>query len=450
MKTFLLIVFITILQISHAKLIFAQSNSENLVMNASFEAFNECPRDYTQWNSMVRYLAEYWSYPTKGTPDLFNRCSKSIAGVPNNFAGQSEPYSGNGYIGMVVKGSRRNYREYAISKLRTPMIAGVKYCVSMKYKLSRQSKYSVDNLGIYFSQENYYLEHDIYLTFKPQIQNKQGYYMDSKNEWHSMCGTYVAQGGEQFITLGNFYSDDSTLWREADISDLNPKRVKDYAYYYIDDVEVTPIENCFVCECSMENRIEANILPKNVRKYKGNDGAADLIISYGASPFTYVWSDGQKSEDAVNLKAGDYNVEVTDVNGCKDIFSASINQPDKVFEKIEIGIAKQLDKIYFQFDTTQMIDDSNKQLNDLLVFMEENPTLVIQIIGHTDSFGEEDYNIGLSTRRAGQVVEFLIRHGIDANRLSYIGKGEAEPVFFEESDEARQKNRRVEFMILRN
>lgn len=447
MKTFLLIVFICCTQISIDAYLKAQSSNNNLVVNSSFESYTECPRDYTQWNSTIRYLADNWSYPTKGTPDLFNRCSKSIAGVPNNFAGFSEPYSGNGYIGLVAKGSRRNYREYAISKLKSPMVAGVKYCVNMKYKLAKHSKYAIDNLGVYFSADNYYLEHDIYLTFSPQVLNPAGNFLKNKTEWTSMCGTYIAKGGEQYITIGNFVDDDSTVWIETEIGDVNPKRMKDYAYYYIDDVEVTPIEACYVCECSMDNRITANITPKDVRKYNGNDGSADLNITYGAAPFNYTWSNGQKSEDATGLKAGDYTVEVSDVNGCKAVFMATIVQPDKVFEKIELGVAKQLDKIYFEFDTTQVIDESNKQIHDLFHFMEDNPTLHIQIIGHTDSRGTDEYNFDLSARRAKQVVEFLIKQGINSERLSYEGKGETEPVDTNDTDEARQKNRRVEFKI---
>jgi outer membrane protein OmpA-like peptidoglycan-associated protein len=72
----------------------------------------------------------------------------------------------------------------------------------------------------------------------------------------------------------------------------------------------------------------------------------------------------------------------------------------------------------------------------------------IEISGHTDSKGANDYNLKLSDNRAKAVVDYLIKAGIPASRLVYKGYGEEQPIATNETDEGRQLNRRTEFKIL--
>ena len=73
----------------------------------------------------------------------------------------------------------------------------------------------------------------------------------------------------------------------------------------------------------------------------------------------------------------------------------------------------------------------------------------IVIEGHTDSTGDEEYNLLLSKRRAASVGNYLIENGIDSNRLSYKGYGSKYPIDTNETEEGKERNRRVEFLLER-
>jgi len=80
--------------------------------------------------------------------------------------------------------------------------------------------------------------------------------------------------------------------------------------------------------------------------------------------------------------------------------------------------------------------------------MNDNPNIKIEISGHTDNIGSAAYNQKLSESRAKAVVDYLIEHGIDRSRLSYMGYGFEKPIAPNDTEEGRQLNRRVEFKIV--
>ena len=79
--------------------------------------------------------------------------------------------------------------------------------------------------------------------------------------------------------------------------------------------------------------------------------------------------------------------------------------------------------------------------------MDDNESLEIEIHGHTDNQGEEDYNQTLSENRAKAVYNYLIGKGIAKERLSYKGFGESKPIATNDTKEGRQLNRRTEYVI---
>jgi outer membrane protein OmpA-like peptidoglycan-associated protein len=87
-------------------------------------------------------------------------------------------------------------------------------------------------------------------------------------------------------------------------------------------------------------------------------------------------------------------------------------------------------------------------LERLTKLLQDVPTLKIEIGGHTDSKGADDYNKKLSDNRAKAVVTYLIGKGIAADRLTSAGYGEEQPIATNDTDEGRQMNRRTEFKIL--
>ena len=114
----------------------------------------------------------------------------------------------------------------------------------------------------------------------------------------------------------------------------------------------------------------------------------------------------------------------------------------------KIGETVKLDNIFFKTDKAELLPESVKELNNLIELLNNNLNLKIEISGHTDNIGTDNYNQKLSENRAKAVVDFLVQHGIDGARLKYAGYGSKQPVATNYTEEGRAKNRRVEFKIL--
>ena len=97
----------------------------------------------------------------------------------------------------------------------------------------------------------------------------------------------------------------------------------------------------------------------------------------------------------------------------------------------------------------KLLEKSNQELNKLFEILSENKKMEIEIDGHTDDVGSAEFNLELSKKRAYAVMEYLIKKGTDKKRLSYKGFGSSMPLSKNNTDEDRQKNRRVEFTILK-
>jgi outer membrane protein OmpA-like peptidoglycan-associated protein len=108
-----------------------------------------------------------------------------------------------------------------------------------------------------------------------------------------------------------------------------------------------------------------------------------------------------------------------------------------------------LDAVYFETDKAELLPGSHTQLLDLASWLKNHPSVRIEIAGHTDNIADEAYNLALSQKRAQAVADFLVENGIDPDRLSVAGYGEKYPVAPNDTDEGRQKNRRVEIKILK-
>lgn len=101
----------------------------------------------------------------------------------------------------------------------------------------------------------------------------------------------------------------------------------------------------------------------------------------------------------------------------------------------------------FDYDKANIRKDSESLLDASVQILKDNPYLNIQIEGHTDNRGSDNYNLLLSDRRAASVKQYLIQNGINPTRLSSIGMGESTPITSNTTDEGRQLNRRVVFTI---
>lgn len=107
-----------------------------------------------------------------------------------------------------------------------------------------------------------------------------------------------------------------------------------------------------------------------------------------------------------------------------------------------------LTNIFFDSDKFDLKTQSKDILERIVKLMKDYPTLKVEISGHTDNVGSDEYNQRLSASRAKSVVDYLIGLGVMKDRLSFIGYGETKPFTSNDTPEGKQKNRRIEFKIL--
>lgn len=120
---------------------------------------------------------------------------------------------------------------------------------------------------------------------------------------------------------------------------------------------------------------------------------------------------------------------------------------DIPLQPIKKGSKVILKNVFFDTDKYSLKQKSYTELNKLVQFLTLNPSVKIEIGGHTDNAGTTEHNKTLSQNRAKTVYEYLIEQGISAKRLSYNGYGETQPVATNETKEGRALNRRTEFKI---
>jgi hypothetical protein len=167
-------------------------------------------------------------------------------GVPSNFAGYQYAYHGQSYTGLAVFYKiAPNYREYVQSKLTQPLIQNNIYCTKFFVSSSDSCRYSSKQIGAYFSDTLIFssdtnLFQFFYLSspyYSPQVENNQGFISDTVG-WTEVNGIFTAQGGEEYIIIGNFKND--TLTDTLFTQNTSPGFSA--AYYYLDDVSVEEVK----------------------------------------------------------------------------------------------------------------------------------------------------------------------------------------------------------------
>jgi OOP family OmpA-OmpF porin len=123
---------------------------------------------------------------------------------------------------------------------------------------------------------------------------------------------------------------------------------------------------------------------------------------------------------------------------------------DLYLQKIEVGVTVRLKNIYFDYDKTTLKPASFVELNKVVDLLKQNGHVEIEIAGHTDSHGTDNYNLTLSQGRSQAVVDYLITQGIESFRLKAHGYGESKPIDTNDTDAGAANNRRVEFTVLKN
>lgn len=234
----------------------------NLVPNPGFEIYNECPDDKAQLVKAVGW------FECKESCDYFNSCSvMNVVKVPDNAFGQQSTHNGSGYIGINTYTKKQfdapppydpvlfwdGTMEMPGVKLNNKLKTGMKYTCGFYASRSDSCWYATKNLGMLFTADSLYLpqgsgwqggetltNHLIY-ELDPQIRYSDTAYLSDRLGWMKIEGSFIANGTEEFLYIGNFDPNANTDTLMVFDSTYNAPTTIDnwkYAYYYIDDVWV--------------------------------------------------------------------------------------------------------------------------------------------------------------------------------------------------------------------
>ena len=132
------------------------------------------------------------------------------------------------------------------------------------------------------------------------------------------------------------------------------------------------------------------------------------------------------------------------------ILFVEIMETERIEEEMKEKVLKLvLEPIHFPTGSYVLPDEAKAYLDrELVPILQQYQKIRVSISGHTDNVGQDAQNLTLSNHRARSIHDFLIETGIASHRLEYIGYGEAKPIDTNETLEGRERNRRVEFVLM--
>ena len=211
--------------------------SQNLVANGSFENYHNISCLYGSFDNYtiasIPHIVDDWY--ALNSPDYYNSiCNTTTYGIPTNSFGSAYAKEGNAYPAFLCYGSSYETKEYVFQHLSAPLQAGHIYCLNFYATRADNFTHAIHSLGAYFSVATPTLYSNYYVNATPQVLNQTGYITDT-TQWVQIQGCFMAIGGENYITLGNFNSNANTDTLYVGANDLT-YAAYNYAYYYIDDV----------------------------------------------------------------------------------------------------------------------------------------------------------------------------------------------------------------------
>ncbi|MEN9442527.1 MAG: hypothetical protein RLZ33_2604 [Bacteroidota bacterium] len=282
---------------------------QNLVPNPSFEEFDYCPTGTNDPQAVAT-----WFNPTMASPDYYNACASNGGGVPVNDWGYQEAQEGNGYLGIATYGqtiNASNYREYLEVELLEQLVAGKTYYWCMYVSLLDSVDYASNNIGITLTNNQISDLGSEEMLISQIYWNSTEIIIDNIN-WTKLSGSFVANGGENFLTIGNFYSQLNTSYQQIDTNSIGGE----FAYYYIDNVYLGA-EICADVIIEMPNIFTPNSDGLNeIFTFKEAQGIYDYSISvynrwgnrvyFGENTFNW---DGKYNGESVTEGVYFYRIE---------------------------------------------------------------------------------------------------------------------------------------------
>jgi outer membrane protein OmpA-like peptidoglycan-associated protein len=368
--------------------LYAQDD-KNLVENPGFEIIDGRLRKSKQIE-----VAKKWFSPTGEKADLYSESTKvPEIGIPENANGNEEATEGENYAGIRAYGyNDKMPRTYIMTQLLGPLKKGVKYCVSFKVSLADFSKFGTNNMSAHLSKKPFEFEGKESISLEDDdihVQHSQNKIYSQQYNWEPVCTIFEANGGEEWLTIGNFKSNKETRYQRMKIPEGLKGRQSYDAYYYIDDVQVFVLDSIAECDCE-----------------KGN------------------------------IEKEDPNVVYT----------------KKVISKKELTFEQLLEAstIYFADNSNELTEVAVQELDELAVRMKADAGLKIKIVGHqTDAETTAGVSNPLvkymSQKRINAIVKYLEEKGIEKSRLMTDDQGDTVPVDKSGTAYGQAKNRRVEF-----
>jgi OOP family OmpA-OmpF porin len=290
----------------------------------------------------------------------------------------------------------KKYRTYFMTPLLARLTPGNIYTFTCYVKangiaLSELGIYFMDSLTIPKLVDTTFLH--VNADIKLSNDNKILY---KRYGWLKLMGTYKANGHEKSLIIGNFISNNLLRWKRI-------KRHANVSNYYIDDVSLV----------------------------SDNNDPVQYYPSFKDS----LYGETRRHYFNINCKGS--------INIFPDLLKPNILNTD-TFTTDKSYI---LNNIFFDFGQSIILKSSFEELNNLTNYLLLHPEFSITITGHTDNIGDDVYNKQLSEDRATAVVNYLKQQGIDQTRMTAIGKGSKEPIVSNDTEQGRERNRRIEITI---
>lgn len=244
--------------------------------------------------------------------------------VPSNVRGYQDAYDGESYCGLAVWASSLvNGREFIGVPLNDSLEAGHKYQFKMTVSLTDSSRYAVNSIGAFLSSTQPIDDLATLLAIEPQISIPSSTFLVDTSGWTEVQGAFVAQGGEAYVTIGNFNDDQATDTLLVDLSGQSSS-AWNISGYYLDDVSL--VEDTTYHVGIQENNFQFSIYPNpatdNLRiesqtplvQVKLTDLAGRTSVQQ-----TFRQAQGDISIDVTSLPSGIYLLEAFTQDGRRSV-----------------------------------------------------------------------------------------------------------------------------------
>ena len=344
-------------------------------------------------------LAKPWMTPNVTLADLFSKDVKNVKlKAPANEHGYQDPVSGSSYAGFrAYSKDPKKTRTYLEVKLNQKLVKGQQYCIRFSLSLADLSKFAVNNVGVYVSEKKVQYSKDNALMVQPHVTIAENIAVNYTDGWETICDTYTALGGEEYIIIGGFGAEDKMKIEKMKKSPEVDKKMKaagitattvtNDAYYFVDNVEIVAVEAKSQCDCAKKSKPQAQFI---------------------------------------------YSSSVARATGAK---------PADIINSTIVYFAGLSEEIPGQFDAN---------IEEVAALLKANPTLNLELIGHSDmdeiaeaKVDEEVAN--MAEKRVNAVKEALVGYGISGSRITVTFVDDAQPANTFNSPSGHAQNRRVVF-----